>query len=89
VKFNDADLIGIPIRVTVGKRSLDEGGVELKLRDEKDRSLVPLAEALERVEKRRRRSTTRSPTRLWTCRSPTNGWCKESDVRQDIRFSYG
>jgi prolyl-tRNA synthetase len=53
VKFNDADLIGIPIRVTVGKRSLDEGGVELKLRDEKDRSLVLLAEALARVEETR------------------------------------
>ena len=49
VKFNDADLIGIPIRVTAGKRSLDEGGVELKLREEKDRSLVPLDEALDRI----------------------------------------
>jgi prolyl-tRNA synthetase len=50
VKFNDADLIGVPIRVTVGKRSLDEGGVELKLREASERSLVPLAGALERVE---------------------------------------
>jgi prolyl-tRNA synthetase len=50
VKFNDADLIGVPIRVTVGKRSLDEGGVELKLREASERSLVPLADALERVE---------------------------------------
>lgn len=49
VKFNDADLIGIPIRVTAGKRSLDEGGVELKLREEKDRSLVPLDEAPDRI----------------------------------------
>jgi prolyl-tRNA synthetase len=32
VKFNDADLIGIPIRLTVSKRSLEAGGVELKLR---------------------------------------------------------
>lgn len=50
VKFNDADLIGVPIRVTVGRRSLDEGGVELKLREEKDRSLAPLDEALERIQ---------------------------------------
>jgi prolyl-tRNA synthetase len=50
VKFNDADLIGVPIRVTVGKRSLDEGGVELKLREASERSLVPLTGALERVE---------------------------------------
>ncbi len=49
VKFNDADLIGLPIRVTVGKRSLDEGGVELKLREASERSLAPLAEALAHV----------------------------------------
>lgn len=44
VKFSDADLIGIPIRITVSKRALQEGGVELKLRKETERSLVPLAE---------------------------------------------
>jgi len=33
-KFKDADLIGIPIRVTVGKKSLAEGKVEIKLRAE-------------------------------------------------------
>lgn len=32
VKFKDADLIGIPIRITIGSRSLSEGKVELKLR---------------------------------------------------------
>jgi prolyl-tRNA synthetase len=31
-KFKDADLIGIPIRVTVGKKALAEGQVELKMR---------------------------------------------------------
>lgn len=41
VKFNDADLIGIPIRLTVGARSLSQGGVELKLREEEDRDLIP------------------------------------------------
>jgi len=49
VKFNDADLIGVPIRITVGKRGLDQGGVELKLRHEKDRDLVPLDEVVARV----------------------------------------
>ncbi|PHN03584.1 proline--tRNA ligase [Flavilitoribacter nigricans] len=49
VKFSDADLIGIPIRVTVSKRSLKEGGVELKLRREEERSIVPLEEILDRV----------------------------------------
>jgi len=33
-KFKDADLIGIPLRLTIGERSLKEGQVELKLRRE-------------------------------------------------------
>ncbi len=40
-KLNDADLIGVPLRVTIGERSLKEGKVELKLRREKDAKLVP------------------------------------------------
>lgn len=32
VKFNDADLIGIPLRIVIGEKSLAEGRVELKLR---------------------------------------------------------
>jgi len=42
VKFNDADLIGLPIRITIGERSLKEGGVELKLRREEDKRIVKL-----------------------------------------------
>jgi prolyl-tRNA synthetase len=64
VKFNDADLVGVPIRVTVGKRSLDEGGVELKLRDENDRSLVPLVDAVARVEAARRMLYERIASRI-------------------------
>jgi prolyl-tRNA synthetase len=40
-KFKDADLIGIPWRVTVGKRGLSEGAFELKRRGEKETSMVP------------------------------------------------
>jgi prolyl-tRNA synthetase len=40
VKFNDADLIGLPIRVTIGDKSLKEGKVELKARSEKKAELV-------------------------------------------------
>jgi prolyl-tRNA synthetase len=43
-KFKDADLLGVPLRVTVGKRGLAEGKVEYKRRGDKDASLVPLAE---------------------------------------------
>ncbi len=49
VKFNDADLIGLPLRLTVGGRSLQKGGAELKLRAGKEAALVPLAEVVERV----------------------------------------
>ncbi len=49
VKFNDADLIGVPIRLTLGKRSLAQGGAEMKLRREADSALVPLDSAVEMV----------------------------------------
>lgn len=49
VKFNDADLIGVPLRITVGKRSLKQGGVELKRRTEKERRIVPLDAVVETV----------------------------------------
>ena len=52
VKFKDADLIGIPLRITVGAKSLAKGGVELKPRSEKDpkkAELLPLADAIEKV----------------------------------------
>lgn len=40
VKFNDADLIGLPMRLTISERSLKEGGVELKLRSAMEKSIV-------------------------------------------------
>lgn len=40
VKFKDADLIGYPIRITIGKKSLAEGNVEVKLRREKEARLA-------------------------------------------------
>ncbi len=49
VKFNDADLIGLPLRLTVSGRSLKQGGVEFKRRTVAERSVVPLADTLARV----------------------------------------
>jgi len=49
VKFNDADLIGVPIRLTIGKRSLEKGEIELKLRRDADRSAVPVDEIISTV----------------------------------------
>jgi prolyl-tRNA synthetase len=40
VKFNDADLIGIPIRLTVSDRSLKAGGVEKKLRTRPEKTIL-------------------------------------------------
>lgn len=42
VKFNDADLIGCPLRITVGEKALKEGMVELKPRREKENELLPV-----------------------------------------------
>jgi prolyl-tRNA synthetase len=49
VKFADADLIGIPLRVTVSKRNLKEDAAELKLRSAADSEMVPLVNATERI----------------------------------------
>jgi prolyl-tRNA synthetase len=48
VKFKDADLIGVPLRVTLGAKGLASGNVELKPRTEPDpkkAELVPIADA--------------------------------------------
>jgi len=49
VKFNDADLIGCPVRVTVGEKGLKEGMVELKLRRDKENRLVPVNKIAEEI----------------------------------------
>lgn len=48
-KFKDADLLGIPLRVTVGARGVAAGEVEVKLRVEAEATMVPMAEAVARV----------------------------------------
>jgi prolyl-tRNA synthetase len=49
VKFKDADLLGIPLRVTVGAKSLARGVVELKRRAEAQATAVPLAQVVETI----------------------------------------
>lgn len=46
VKFADADLRGLPLRITIGDRSLAHGAVELKRRRQKESTLVPIDEAI-------------------------------------------
>jgi len=48
VKFKDADLIGIPVRITVGRRSVAEGKVEIKPRGESQSEHVLIAQAVEK-----------------------------------------
>ena len=49
VKFKDADLVGIPLRVTIGERSLQEGKVEIKLRSEPTSISVSIEEVPQKV----------------------------------------
>ncbi|MBI4514552.1 MAG: proline--tRNA ligase [Deltaproteobacteria bacterium] len=49
VKFKDADLIGVPLRITVGPKSLARGAVEFKHRREAQASELPVSEVAERV----------------------------------------
>ena len=48
-KFKDADLIGIPLRLTLTPRSLQRGGVEIKARDDGESDTLPIDEVVEVV----------------------------------------
>jgi prolyl-tRNA synthetase len=49
IKFNDADLLGIPIRVTVSPRTLEKDSVEIKRRSEKEAELAPLKGTVDKL----------------------------------------
>ncbi len=49
VKFNDADLVGFPVRVIVGKKNAEQGMVELSLRKDRAKVPTPVAEAPAKV----------------------------------------
>ena len=55
VKFKDADLMGVPLRVTVSPRSLKGGGVELKQRSSSESTLLPLSAAVQEITDLRKR----------------------------------
>ena len=46
VKFKDADLLGIPVRIVVGARSLEKGEIELSLRQDREKVIVSRADAV-------------------------------------------
>ncbi len=49
VKFHDADLIGLPVRLTVSERALAQGGIEMKLRRRAEKRLIPLESVVNEV----------------------------------------
>jgi prolyl-tRNA synthetase len=51
VKFNDADLIGLPLRLSVSNRTLARGEAELKPRTASEATFIPLAEVVSTVQR--------------------------------------
>jgi prolyl-tRNA synthetase len=52
VKFKDADLVGIPIRITVSSKTIDKNQVELKYRNKPDTAFVDISAIIETVTNR-------------------------------------
>ena len=50
-KFKDADLVGVPLRIAIGKRSLKDGKLEMKWRRDKDADLIPVEGAAGQIAK--------------------------------------
>lgn len=49
IKFKDADLLGIPLRITVSPRALEKGGVEVRPRRTGEMEIIPVAAVVERA----------------------------------------
>lgn len=50
VKFNDADLIGVPLRLTISAKSLEKGGAEFKRRSEKESYIIALDNVIQTIQ---------------------------------------
>ncbi len=49
VKFKDADLVGYPVQVVVGKKSLAQGNVEIKIRKTNEKTAAPVGDAIKAI----------------------------------------
>ena len=49
MKLNDADLIGIPLRVVVSNRNLSKGCIEVKTRTDEEAEMITLSDACEKI----------------------------------------
>jgi len=58
-KFSDADLMGIAVRLTVSKRTLEQGKVEFKLRRDPKADVITLEEAEARIRAGKQESTSK------------------------------
>lgn len=45
-KFADSDLIGIPVRLVVSKKSFENGGVEIKMRNEQSSEILRFSDVI-------------------------------------------
>jgi prolyl-tRNA synthetase len=52
IKFKDADLLGMPVRLTVGPRALAKGGVEMRDRRTGETEIVPPDDVVARIKRR-------------------------------------
>ena len=51
IKFGDADLIGVPLRITISLRSFKNGGAEFKFRNKESISIVDLKDVINEAKK--------------------------------------
>lgn len=65
VKFADADLIGLPLRITVAPKSLAAGGAEFKRRDAETREIVPLGDVVQRAQEALSRMAAEVQAGVW------------------------
>ncbi len=50
-KFKDAELVGVPLRITAGKRALEAGAYEVQLRRGQEQATVPVTDPVDEVRK--------------------------------------
>ncbi|MCX5694056.1 MAG: His/Gly/Thr/Pro-type tRNA ligase C-terminal domain-containing protein, partial [Candidatus Omnitrophica bacterium] len=51
VKFKDADLIGVPLSIVIGKKSIEENNIELRIRKDKSTQLIPKEDIVKIIKK--------------------------------------
>ena len=49
VKFKDADLVGYPVRITVGSKAVDSGDIELRIRKDGNNLMVPEGDLVNKI----------------------------------------